>query len=417
MTSTATPSTTGGALAPYRVLDLTDELGALCPRLLAGLGADVIRIEPPAGHPTRRRGPFLDGVARSDRGLYWLQMNAGKRSVTLNLASADGRALFRRLLATADFLIESLPSGALDALGLPAEELLRARPRLVVTSISPFGRNGPRGQDPGSDLIGMAAGGLLFLCGDRDRPPVRPTVEQGYAQAGISAAAATLAGHALREQTGAGVCVDVSMQECVLWTLANNHLVWAADRVIPRRAGGGSAFGGVSRRVIYETADGYVGFLRRPDSYPTIKQWLAGAGVELEFDIAAWATMPRIGEGSPPEEQQAALEAALAEFFRARPAAGLETEGQGRGMIIADVPTPAHLAASPHLAERDYFARVDYPEFGRELVVPGGPAKLTATPWRTGRAPGNGEHNRAIYRDELGLTDAELVALKGAGAI
>ena len=405
------------ALAPYRVLDLTTELGALCTRLLAGMGASVLRVEPPAGHSTRRRGPFLDGVLSPEHSLYWLQMNAGKRSVTLNLRTADGRALFRRLIEQSDIIVESLPVGELAGLGLGYAQLATVNPRLVLTSISAFGQDGPRAHDPGTDLIGMAAGGLMFLCGDRDRPPVRVTVEQAYAQAGIQAAVATMVAHAAREASGRGAHVDVSMQECMLTTLANNRLHWPAAGIVTHRAGGGRAFGDAGSRLIYRALDGYVGFMRRSEHHILLQHWLEDEGIDVGFSVAEWQGMPLYGPGSPPAERVAALEAALAALFARRRKHDLQTDAQARGLILAEVATPRDLAESEHLHARNYFVPVAYPAFYRTLTVPGAPFIASGAAWQTRRAPRIGEHNVEVYCGELGLTRGALSALKGAGTI
>lgn len=414
---TVTGEATAAALADVRVLDLTGEMGALATRLLAGMGADVLRIEPPAGHATRRRGPFLDHIPSPERSLYWMQMNGGKRSVTLNLESADGRALFRRLAATADLIVESLPVGELGRLGLGYDALVELNPRLIVTSISAYGQDGPRAHDEGTDLIGMATGGLMYLCGDRDRPPVRVTVEQAYAQVGIQAAAATLIVLAARHQTGSGAHLDISMQESMLGTLANNRLHWPAARVVTHRAGGGRAFGDAGSRLIFATEDGYVGFMRRAEQSEMLAQWLVELGIEVPFDVAGWKSLPSYGPGSPPADQVAVVEDRLARAFAGERKHDLQDAAQRRGMILAEVATPADLATSAHLAQRGYFRRVEYPELGGTLTVPGAPFIAAQTPWRTARAPRIGEHNRAVYQDELGLTTAELVALKACGAV
>lgn len=405
------------ALAPCRVLDLTGEIGALCTRLLAGMGADVVRVEPPGGHPARRRGPFYHGVPHPERSLYWFQMNLGKRSITLNLKSADGRALFRRLAGTADVVVESLPVGELARLGLGYAALSTLNPRLVLVSISVFGQTGPQAHAGGGDLIGMAAGGLMYLCGDRDRPPVRPTVEQGNAEAGIHAAVATMVAHQRRERTGRGVHVDVSMQECMLWTLANNHLLWPVTGTIPQRAGGARA-GVEGARLIYPAADGYIGFMRRPEHHSALKRWLDDMRIELDFDIAAWPG--RLGQSGsmPPPEQVARLEAALADYFARHPKGELARDGQARGMVIAEVSTPQDLVESEHLRARGFWQQVAHPELDDTLTYPGAPFRLSETPWRPDRRPPLcGEHNVEIYCSELGLSRAELAALTAAGAI
>lgn len=415
MTMSAPPT---GALAPYRVLDLTGELGMLCTRLFAGLGADVIALEPPGGHPARRRGPFLSVGGAPRTSFYWLQQGAGKRSVTLAPETADGRALLLRLLTAADVLVESLPAGMLDQLGLGWDVLRTRNPRLVLTSISPYGQTGPRAHDPGSDLTGMAAGGLMLLCGDPDRPPLRVTVEQAYAQAGIQAAAATLVGLAHRDVTGAGAHVDVSVQAAVTGTLANNRLLWWADHITTHRAGGGRAFGSTPDRLIYRTVDGYVGYMRRSEHHTNLQRWLDDTGIELPFKVTPWQNRPLQGEGSAPPEQVAMLETALSQHFAARRKHDIQVEMQRYGMICAEVATPLDLVTSEHLTERGYYQDVHYPGLDQTLRVPGAPFKGTATPWRTSPAPLRpGQHNAAIYRDELGLSPAQLATLKGVGAI
>jgi benzylsuccinate CoA-transferase BbsE subunit len=405
------------ALAPYRVLDLTTELGALSTRLLAGMGADVLRIEPPGGHPTRRRGPFLDGVPLPERSLYWLQMNAGKRGITLNLGTADGRALFVQLARRADVVVESLPVGEMAQLGLGYPTLAAINPCLVLLSISPFGQEGPRAHDPATDLVGMAAGGLLFLCGDRDRPPVRVTAEQAYAQAGIQAAVGTLIALAERRQTGRGTHVDVSMQECVVGTLANNRLHWPASGIVTHRAGGGRAFSDAGTRLVYRAADGYVGFMRRSEHHVLLQRWLDDLDIDLGFSVAEWQGRPLYGDGAPPAAQVAALDTALSGYFAGQMKKDLERDAQARGLILAEVATPLDLATSEHLHERGYFVSVEYPEFGRMLTAPGAPFIASRSPWRTAKAPRLGEDNISVYCEELGLRRPDLIALKAAGAV
>lgn len=410
--SSASPPLTG-----LRVLDLTSELGAVSTRFMAGMGADVVRVEPPRGHLTRRRGPFWHGIPDPERSLYWFQMNAGKRGVTLNLATTDGRELFLALAAKAHFVVESLPVGALTSYGLGYDELAAANPELVLTSISPFGQTGPLADVPASDLIGLAAGGLLYLCGDIDRPPVRVTVEQAYAQAGIHAAAATMVAHHRRQRTGRGTHVDVSMQECIVWALANNRLLWTATNVITHRAGGGRA-GGAGARLIYETADGYLAFYRRPENNVAVQRWLDDLGISLPFDVAAWQSLPRDGDGAPPVEQIQQLEAALAEYFATRPKAELMREGQRRGLYIAEASTPRDLVESEHLRERCFWEAIAHPDLGATITYPGAPFRMAKTPWHVERpAPRLGEHNREILCGDLGLSEGELVMLKSVGVV
>ena len=240
-------------LSPYRVLDLSDEKGFLCGRILGDLGADVIKIEPPGGDPSRRRGPYYHGDARADRSLYWFAHNYNKRGVTLDLATADGRDLFLRLARSAHFVIETAPPGRMEALGLGYETLREANPALVMTSITPFGPTGPHAAYQADDLVAMAAGGLMSICGDDDRPPVRIGEPQAYMLASAQAATGTMLAHYARNRSGQGSLVTVSMQEAVANTLTTTPHYWFASNVVQRR-GARSLYGGRLIRTVFPRA-------------------------------------------------------------------------------------------------------------------------------------------------------------------
>lgn len=413
MTNSRKPS----GLAGLRVLDLTAEMGSLATRILAGLGADVIRIEPPGGHMERSYPPFAGGTPHPERSLIWFQFNAGKRSVTLDIETADGAALLRRLVASADLLVESQPTGLLESLGLGYHALRRAKPDLVYLSLSPFGQDGPYAHYLGSDLIGMAMGGLLYLCGDRDRPPVRVTVQQAYAQVGVQGAVAALIGYGRRQATGQGVLLDLSMQECMLSTLANNSLLYRANGTITQRAGGGRAHGTQGNRLIYQTVDGYFGFMRRPEGHIALQQWLDDEGIDAGMIVADLQGRPLYGEGAPPLEQIAQLEQVLEAFFRSRPKRELVREAQARNLIAAEIDSPLDLIQSDHLKARGFFVSVEDDALGGSVCAPGAPYISAVMPWRSARPPRLGEHNLEVYEGELGLSRQDLIALKAAGAI
>lgn len=169
----------------YRVLDLTDEKGLLCGRMLADLGADVIKIEKPGGDPARFRGPFYKDDPHPEKSFYWFALNLNKRSVTLDVETADGRDIFNRLVKTADFVIESFPPGHMKDIGLGYEALEKINPRVILTSITPFGQTGPYKDWKASELVAWAMGGFMFLCGDADRAPVQIACPQSYFHAGV----------------------------------------------------------------------------------------------------------------------------------------------------------------------------------------------------------------------------------------
>lgn len=390
------------ALAPYRALDLTAEIGALASRVLAGFGVDVIRVEPPGGHPSRRRGPFL-GDAGTDGGgggsrsgsLYWAQMNAGKRSVVLDLDDERDRERLRALARQSDFLFESDPPGAMSGRGLGFEQLRPLAPRLIYVSMTPFGQSGPKAHWAASDLIGAAAGGLMSLCGDRDRAPLRPSVEQAYALTALNAGSAAMIALHARYVSGRGQHVDVSMQAAMANTLGNARLYWEMDGIETERAGGARAFADRATRIVYPSADGYVAFVRMPRGMLDFAAWMRAEGVEPRFDAEYWANISIAGAVLPDDDEVAALEAEIEAFFAARGSQQLYESGQRHRVLISPVNTVQDIVASPQLAARAFFCEVEDPALGR-LRTPGAPAVLSRTPWVERPAPTLGQHNSEL---------------------
>src|SRR5262245_44336281 len=165
-------------LRGFRMLDLADEKGALCGKIFADMGAEVIKVEPPEGCSSRTIPPFLEDRASPDRSLYAMAYHAGKKSVTANLKSAAGRGLVAELAARADFIVESYPLGYLDSMGLGYEQLSRRTPRLIYTSITPFGDRGPGRDYQWADIITWAAGGMMYMMGEGGKPPVQLSLPQ-----------------------------------------------------------------------------------------------------------------------------------------------------------------------------------------------------------------------------------------------
>ena len=208
----------GPFLSPYRVLDLTDERGILCGKILADLGADVVQVEPPGGSAARNIGPFYHDEVPPEKSLFWWAYAANKRGITLNLHTADGAELLKGLVKDAHFLIESFPPGYLEGLGLSYEELRAISPGLVMVSITPFGQDGPYAGYKAPDIVGMAMGGLMYLTGDPDRAPVRVGFPQFHLHGSAAAAAGAMIAHTHRALTGEGQHVDVSCQQAVAKT-------------------------------------------------------------------------------------------------------------------------------------------------------------------------------------------------------
>ena len=212
-----------GALTGIRVIEVADEQAEYCGLTLAGLGADVIKVEPPGGNSTRRIGPFYQDQDGPERSLFFWQYNRGKRSIVLDLRQRDDRERFRSLVATADILLESTPRGELDAAGLGIQGLMKEFPTLIVARTSPFGDDGPWVGFKGSDLIHLALGGVMMNCGydpapggTYDLPPIAPQMWHAYHVAGEQLSVAIIAALLYRWRTGKGQYLEVSLLEAAL---------------------------------------------------------------------------------------------------------------------------------------------------------------------------------------------------------
>ena len=178
-----------GMLSTYRVLDLTDEKGLLCGKLMGDLGADVIKIERPGGDAARQLCPFYHDEPDPEKSLFWFALNTSKRGITLDIETLDGQGIFRRLVEDADFVIESFPPGYLDKLGLGYSDLEKINPKVIMVSIAPFGHTGPYKDWKTSDIVAWAMGGQMAPCGEPDRPPYKVSYHsQAYLNAGLDAA-------------------------------------------------------------------------------------------------------------------------------------------------------------------------------------------------------------------------------------
>jgi benzylsuccinate CoA-transferase BbsE subunit len=385
-----------GALEGIRVLDLTVNYAAYAGRLLADLGADVIRVESPAGSPVRTLAPR---PAAGDPSVNYAHafLDAGKRSVVIDLAQPAGRDQFSRLAATSDVVIHA-PAPGSDAID-PAR-LRTANPKLVVASISPFGLDGPRAADTAGDLGLLAAGGLLSLGGYQDSEPIAVAGGQAQLASGIFAAVAVLAALCSREQSGEGAWLDISGQECVAFALEDAVPEWYIAHRRRRRFGDAAREAGSG---IYPCRDGYIsilaGRLGTAKAFAALTRWVAESGCEGSAALLE----PRWQDFR--YRQSAEGIARFAEIFgtfcRTRGKQDLYREGQARQIAIAPVNTIADLLADPQLSANAYFRPQHDPASGRDLLFPGAPYRLSRTP-ATIRAPAPalGAHDREILEGE-----------------
>jgi benzylsuccinate CoA-transferase BbsE subunit len=248
-------------LSGVRVLDLTDEKGFLCGKILGDLGADVIKVERPSGDPARRIGPFYNNLPDPEKSLHWFAFNSSKRGITLNLEGSEGQEIFRKLSRRADVVMESFSPGHMENLGLGYEALSAVNPRLIMTSITPFGQTGPRRHDKASDITLMAMSGLMCITGDSDKPPLRMCLDQSYSLAGAHAAVGTLLAFWHRRFSGEGQHVDVSIYECVVRANYWEPARWEFLKALPKRMGNQFARVRAAGRQLWRCKDGYVTWL------------------------------------------------------------------------------------------------------------------------------------------------------------
>lgn len=421
-------------LGDIRVLDLADQKGVYCTKLLADLGADTIKIELPGGDPMRRIGPFFHDEPDPEKSLYWFQFNTSKRGITLNLETADGRDILKQLVRTADVMVETFPPGYLDKMGLGYSVLKELNPGLILASITPFGQTGPYRDFESSDLVTQAMGGLMYIAGYLEDPPHRLHGSQAYYSASVQAAVGTMMALYARELTGRGQQVDVSMQESVLMSQETAVQSYDLRQVIRRRVSiEGRIMPGMG---LYPCKDGYIlsGVVASAGAgWDVIIDWLDSEGMAADLKEPEWQeTIQLIGDIQAllaliddPEalearrKQSTHIKEVLGDFIMSRTKREIYEAASSRRIMMVPVQSPKDLLESPQLEALGYFVDVEHPELGTKLKYPGAPYyHISDAPWRISRrAPLIGEHNSEIYEGELGFSKEQLTTLKQEGAI
>ena len=409
-------------LEGYRALDLTDDKGFLCGRILGDLGCDVIKVESPGGDSSRRIGPFYRDIPDPEKSLYWFAYNANKRGITLNIESEDGKEIFKKLAKKVHFVIESYPPGYMDSLDLGYSSLSQINPAIILTSITPFGQTGPYARYKVSDIVEMGMCGLMYLCGDPDRPPTRISFPQAYLHGGAEAAVQTMVAHYYRETTEQGQWVDVSIQQSVFMATFNAPWFWELNQVILKRAGAWRTglTTGVLQRQIWHCKDGYVNFpvyggALGARTNRRLAEWMDKEG--MSDDFLREIDWDKFDMGQVTQEVWSHMERLMVKFFQAHTKEELYGEALRLNIMIYPVSTPKDIAGNRQLEIREYWLQVEHPELGETLTYPGAAIKASLTPTQIRRrAPLIGEHNEEIY-GELGLSKGDLVILKQTGVI
>ena len=403
----------GVLLPPYRILDLTGPEAVFCGKLLADYGADVVKVEPPGGDPTRNKAPFIGDEVGIDRSSYFLFYNTNKRSVTIDIDTPKGQELFKKLVKTADVLIESSPVGHMESKGLGFDSLNAINPSLVMASVTPFGQTGPWSGYQSSDLISLAASGFMQITGDPDGPPLRQGNEQSHFPGAQYAAAAIMGALFYRDmQGGGGQYIDVSQQEAMItyYTDAHPALAWMQRGENVTRVGTNSTL--VIPLGAYPSSDGWISAgIITPREWENLSQWMyeVTGNEEILNDDYKGGNQDR----APFNDIITAL---VIDFTTRFTSEELFHQGQERNLVFIPVNTVSDLLVDPQLEASNFWFDIDHAEAGT-LRYPLGVFDSEEVSPTTNPAPHLGQDNEAILCGELGLSQSELFSLRSQGVV
>ena len=398
----------GGLLPGIRILDLADEKGSFCSKLLADLGASVIKVERPQGDPSRGIGPFFKKSPQPEESLSFCYNNSNKRGITLNLEKEAGREIFLRLAKRTDVVIETFPPGTLKKLKLDFEIVREANERLILVSITGFGQQGPRSNYKSCDIVASAFGGQMYVSGFPSTPPLKPFGEQSYYAASLFAAIGILLALKRRQQSGRGEHIDVSLQEAVASTLEHVMIQYFYEKIVPKRQG---SLHWNSASIILPCKDGHL-LISLLQKWETLVEWMDSEAMAEDLKDERYRE----------EEYRLKHLDHVIEVLRRWTLTHTTHELFELGQLMrfpwAPVYSPKEVLDNPQLKARGFFVNVDHPEMGTSLPYAGVPYQFSLprpNPWK--RAPLKGEDNRRVYQEELGLSEEELQELSARGAI
>ena len=427
-------------LEEFQILDLTDGKASFCSKLLADLGADVIKIERPGGDASRKIGPFWENTPHPERSLSFWYNNSNKLGITLNLEDKEGQGIFCQLASETDVIIETFPPGYLEKLKLDYTSLVKVNPRLILASVTSFGQTGPYRQYESCDIVASAAGGQMYICGAPDTPPLKPYGEQSYFIASMFAAIGVLIALHERNQSGAGQHIDISLQEAVAATLGNVFIRYFYDGIISRRQGNYDRDGSF---CLLPCQDGHI-FLAIEREWDILVSLLDGEGLVEDLKDEIWQ------DSHFRRQHFDHIVDILSRWTEKHTRDELFLLGQSMRLPWAPVNSLPEMVDNIQLSERNFIVPVEHPEFcpeagDRHLFYryPSTPYVIAKTkqssehsegvgtrqsqriikrnrfaspamPGKTiiERAPLIGEHNAQIYQERLGLSSEDLKRLK-----
>lgn len=400
----------GDAPPSLKVLDLTHYIaGPYCTKILAALGADVIKIErSDGGDPARRLGPFPGDIPDSEKSGIFLYLNTSKKGITLNLKTEAGKKIFKDLVKDADVVVENFEPRVMPSLGLDYETLKEVNPRLVMTSISNYGQTGPYRDYKAQELNVAALGALMYMTGDPDREPLKEPASTIQFTAGANACAATLAAVFGQKRYSEGQHVDISIMECVA-AILQYTLTWSRSGLNMKRNGpytrANNWPGGAADSGVYPCKDGYIGAIFSGSDEVHLGAALTGMEEFNDPDIGY------MGFGKCIEDEK--LNQLMDRAFRNREKEEVYRSAQELRLFWGSVRNIEEVINSAHYRARNFWLDIDHPKAGT-ATYPRLPFIMSETPTQLGRAPLLGEHNEEIYGERLGYSLKDLVKLEEA---
>ncbi len=393
------------ALSDIKVLDLgTDVPGPYAARLMGDFGADVIKVEPPGGEPARHSGPFPGDTPHPEKSGMFLYLNTNKRGVTLDYTTPAGRDLLFKLVEWADVLVENTMPGTLESYGVGYEALSAVNPRLVMTSITPFGQTGPYRYYPAEEITFFAMSGRMYAHGVDEREPLRYAPDVAWFQTGATGATATMAAVFSQRRYGIGQQIDVSAFEAMVGNVDTRVIPAAMMNDYNRRLSHPVSFAS----GVVPCSDGFIFMIITNERF--FQRMLRA------IDRADLITDERFSTAKGRAENRDYLDAILLPWLADRTRAEAFKALQKFRVMCAPIQTAAEILADEQLRERKYFVDVEHPVAGT-MPYPGAPYIMAETPFAITRpAPLLGQHNAEVY-GQLGIDEAALAALKAEGAI
>jgi len=394
-------------LKGLQVLDLADEKASFCSKLLADLGARVIKIEKPGGDPSREIGPFLEDSPNPERSFFFFHNNTNKLGITLNLEHENGKEIFFKLLRKTDVVVETSPD-YIRQNGLNYDALHIENIRLIHVSVTGFGQNGPRSQYRSCDLVASAFGGQMYVTGSPSAAPLRPFGNQSYYTASLFAAVSILLALRKRARTGKGEHIDISLQEAAVSTLDHVMVQYFYENTVSKRQGG--AYWNHSFCIL-PCKDGHI-LLAPFQQWETLVEWMDNEGMAEDLRDKGY-----LEEGYRDSRMSHIIQV-IERWTKNHTVQELFESGQLMRLPWAPISALKGVLSNSQLKARGFFVDVEHPELKRSISYPGSPYKFSnSSTGRWKRAPLVGEDNVRIYQGELGLSKEEYERLLSLGVI